>query len=836
MSFDALAVKNTARGRWREILTSMAKVPDSYLVNRHGPCPNCTSPEHRAESDRFRFDDRNGDGTWYCNQCGGKEGRGGGGDGFLLIMRMTGWGFSDTVNAVGNWLNGIDPEHDMPRWKSPVYKEPERPIDTWTPIIPVPSEADTIRVGIAHKIWNPKYVSSNGEIGRWSEITPSHVAKIIDTKKVMHGVVVRFELVENDKRKKFPIQCCFCANRETGETRWVMCGIPAPKPLYGIDSLNDCTHALVVLGERKRDLLQEKLEFPVVSIVGGDGAVKANDWSPLVGKMVCVWPDNDKSAWTAAQRICDILGHENTCVLRPIKGTEPKWDCGNAIESGWTDDQILEYISTTKEDPGFPFELSDYPIAEEVLPDWVTDDFSVPQKVEVLEIEPDKEKRKAKDEKFVSRAEEIRLSVNHGDPIEYVSKHARMELEQWPDVLEGKKKLVKLNTTLNFKTLMDFYGVSFKYDILKKSIEISIPELSTTVDNSANVQLAFLKNICHTNNFSTSEVDLYTKSLADINAVNPVANWIDSFVWDGRDRIRQLLDTIETPSPQMRDLLVTKWLVQAVAALYQPPPFSAHGVLVFHGKQGKGKTSWVKRLLPKHLSFGYIAEGISLDPTLKDSVIGAIRNWICELGELESTMRRDLARLKAYIPKYYDELRLPYDRVPSTYLRKTVFFASVNQDHFLRDETGDRRWWVIDTTKINYEHNIDLGQLWSQVKNLYLSGFRYWLNEDETVTLNTSNIEWREVNENDDLLEDRYNWDAPKELWVNKTATDVIIDLGLKLDHKVVTGMGMAMARNINIPKIRTKGGRRLWSMPPLIVKNAYNPHSSNDGLAWFNS
>jgi putative DNA primase/helicase len=66
-----------ARGRWREILPRLG-VDTQFLTNKHGPCPNC------GGKDRFRFDDKNGDGTYYCNQCGP-------GCGILLIRKLHGW-------------------------------------------------------------------------------------------------------------------------------------------------------------------------------------------------------------------------------------------------------------------------------------------------------------------------------------------------------------------------------------------------------------------------------------------------------------------------------------------------------------------------------------------------------------------------------------------------------------------------------------------------------------------------------------------------------------------------------------------------------------------------
>jgi putative DNA primase/helicase len=75
-----------ARGRWSEILPILG-IAQKYLRNRHGPCPIC------GGKDRFRYDDKNGDGTYYCNQCGA-------GTGIILLRKLHGWDHRTACNAV----------------------------------------------------------------------------------------------------------------------------------------------------------------------------------------------------------------------------------------------------------------------------------------------------------------------------------------------------------------------------------------------------------------------------------------------------------------------------------------------------------------------------------------------------------------------------------------------------------------------------------------------------------------------------------------------------------------------------------------------------------------
>jgi len=84
-----------ARGRWREILPRLG-VETRYLTNRQGPCPLC------GGKTRFRFDDKEGRGTWYCNHDGA-------GNGLQLVQRVNGWDFRTAVGEIDKIVGISDP-------------------------------------------------------------------------------------------------------------------------------------------------------------------------------------------------------------------------------------------------------------------------------------------------------------------------------------------------------------------------------------------------------------------------------------------------------------------------------------------------------------------------------------------------------------------------------------------------------------------------------------------------------------------------------------------------------------------------------------------------------
>ena len=85
-----------AKGKWRGILMELG-IPDKMLVNKHGPCPLC------AGTDRFRFDNKQGSGSWFCNNCGS-------GDGIELAQRYLERDFRDTANMIDRLTGNLKPD------------------------------------------------------------------------------------------------------------------------------------------------------------------------------------------------------------------------------------------------------------------------------------------------------------------------------------------------------------------------------------------------------------------------------------------------------------------------------------------------------------------------------------------------------------------------------------------------------------------------------------------------------------------------------------------------------------------------------------------------------
>ncbi|MBQ2756038.1 MAG: hypothetical protein IJF27_05150 [Oscillospiraceae bacterium] len=212
-------------------------------------------------------------------------------------------------------------------------------------------------------------------------------------------------------------------------------------------------------------------------------------------------------------------------------------------------------------------------------------------------------------------------------------------------------------------------------------------------------------------------LNAYLEDIAERHSYNPVLEYIDSLGWDGKDHIAELYDLMGISGDALSCVLVRKWLMQSYALLHNErrAPFGAEGVLTLQGSQGCGKTSLFRHLA---LRKEWFLEGASIDNKDKDTLRRACTRWIVELGEVESTMKSDVERLKAFVTSAEDVYRVPYGRADEKHPRRTSLCATCNSDRYLIDTTGNRRWFtvVVDKT-MAYEDIIQLNaeQIWTQI-------------------------------------------------------------------------------------------------------------------------
>jgi predicted P-loop ATPase len=390
---------------------------------------------------------------------------------------------------------------------------------------------------------------------------------------------------------------------------------------------------------------------------------------------------------------------------------------------------------------------------------------------------------------------------------------------KFPQRNEAEKPL---GTIENIEYMLKYYRIEVAYNNIKKDIVISIPGLTSGKDNYQNVAEAELVSIAVHNGIYSTNFERFIFAIANRNQINPIMEWIESKPWDGKDRLVDFCATIvvEDAFPNdFKNLLMNKWLLSAVAATAMPKEFSSRGVLTLQGPQGIGKTRWIAALInDDKLQKDCILLDHHMDANNKDAQIAACKHWLVEIGELDSSFKKDIARLKGWITKSEDKIRIPYAKRESVFSRRTVFAATVNEAEFLIDPTGNTRWWTLPCTDINHNHTIDMQQLWAQIYEEMFKNVespQWWLTDDEQNQLEALNSHHKKRTAIEDLLESELLFDAPKEDWVRLSASDVLKVVGI---HNPTNPQAKECAnflrQRIGQPT-RSRGYVR-WLIPPI--------------------
>ena len=392
----------------------------------------------------------------------------------------------------------------------------------------------------------------------------------------------------------------------------------------------------------------------------------------------------------------------------------------------------------------------------------------------------------------------------------------RISVDQFPDkAISGNYVPATLN---NVAHLLKVNGINVRYNVITKNVEILIPNAIGTIDNADNVAMTHIISLAAAHGMATSHVPSYVDALADANAFNPVAEWIRSKPWDGVDRQQVFYETITEQDDYpvwFKHTLMLKWLLSAVAAILLPTGFRTRGVLTLQGDQGIGKTSWLKSLVPDPILQDTVVKvDHHLDSANKDTILGAIRHWLVEIGEVESSFKRDISRLKGFLTSDVDKVRQPYGRREATYPRRTVFMATVNDPRFLVDTTGNSRWWTIRCASIDFNHGIDMQQLFAQLATLLDEGAEWWLNAEEEAYLDVINQEHNAPSVIRDLLLDATDPDVKD--FANfpaMTCTEVLREIGIERPTNPQTRECGAILRQL-FGKPKRINGREKWRVP----------------------
>ena len=246
--------------------------------------------------------------------------------------------------------------------------------------------------------------------------------------------------------------------------------------------------------------------------------------------------------------------------------------------------------------------------------------------------------------------------------------------------------------------------------------------------------------------------------------VNPIESYFESLIYDGKNHIHQLCQTLQptkvegSDTEEMVERYFRKWAVGAVANVFIKHRCANHICFILvSGEQAKFKSSWIANLCPPKLKRYYLED--RLDPDNKDHLFATASNFIYNLDDYFADItKKKINSLKAFITRNTVEGRRAYARYSEELPKICSFIASSNEQSFLHDPTGNRRFvpFEIENISIDEAQAIDIDQVWAEAYHLYKTGFQYWLTQEEVKELNEHNSQYEVQTTESEILTTYY--------------------------------------------------------------------------------
>lgn len=204
-------------------------------------------------------------------------------------------------------------------------------------------------------------------------------------------------------------------------------------------------------------------------------------------------------------------------------------------------------------------------------------------------------------------------------------------------------------------------------------------------------------------------------NLALKNTFHPIQDFLNGLVWDGVKRIDRLfIDYLGTPDDSYHRQTARLWLLAGVTRVFQPG-HKFDFVPIIEGKQGLRKSTFIQVLASNPQWFVELRGDIFDDPKkVVETLDGA---WIAEIPELNSFTKADLTAVKAFFSAGKEKVRESYGRKAKNFQRQSIYMGSTNDAEYLRDPTGNRRFWPIKTTVDQIDTTLlesNVLQLWAE--------------------------------------------------------------------------------------------------------------------------
>lgn len=574
----------------------------------------------------------------------------------------------------------------------------------WRAVVPVPAHAPPCPFKWGYK---------DKHTGAWHELQAvRHWEYVFEGER--YGYVARFERLNSRgevEKETIPFTWCEDTGDARGTQKWHPKTWDAPRPLYvpaGLLAGDPATVPVVLVeGEKCAEAGHRLLghEFDFVTWPGGTKSWQLARWGWLMGRTVFLWPDADakRQRLSAAEReagvepatkpllplarqpgmaamvgIGTLLAAQYGCTVHMVAMPEPGvrpdgWDIADAIEQGWDAAKVREYIRAAH-----------------------------------VFVPPDEAARAAaRGTGGFSTPSGAGAGTGEGAPPEHAWRAKLLTSNT------GAVKAVRENVVLALDGLPDdgvpgvpeAAGVVGWNELTNDVVKLKPAPWGTPAGAWAEVDDLLMGEWLVREHWLPSvprgTLEEAVRMVAYRHRFHPVRQWLQGLQWDGTPRLATWLrracleeDEWDDETPLQRYLTrVGTWFVQAMCARVMTPGVKFDYMLILEGAQGMRKSTLLRTLAGEW----FADTGLVLGD--KDSYQQLQGVWLYEIPELDAFSKADVMKIKAYVASQEDYFRASFDRRAAKYPRQLVFAGTTNEDHYLTDPTGNRRFWPVRVTR-----------------------------------------------------------------------------------------------------------------------------------------
>lgn len=347
------------------------------------------------------------------------------------------------------------------------------------------------------------------------------------------------------------------------------------------------------------------------------------------------------------------------------------------------------------------------------------------------------------------------------------------------NLLKTKSGIIKKDSIKNIVTLLNSNNETRNKFILNEftgNIEVTdnIPDLYITkgliTDRVINSLASFLEEQTDVL-FKDKLIYKALLKITDKSKYNPVKSRIEAVEWDGQERVaKYFIDHLGAENNDYIKQVTITWFKGMIARIYeQEVKFEVVPILT--GKQGIGKSTAISRLMPD-----YFVDDLGSLGTNKDDLLKLENACIVELAELNAMTNTQLEKTKAFISQTKDNYRRPFESLNEVHYRNCVFIGTTNSTDFLKDKTGNRRFYPIECNKDNITSPIfniteeEILQVLAESKVLYEQDKTLYLSPEIMKQAELEQEKYKEADPVEELVQGYINMPIPDN-WDDLTIT-----------------------------------------------------------------